>query len=130
MQALRAEMRRHRAGLSVPQFRTLAFVRHNPGASLSAVAGHVGLALPSMSKLVDSLVERKLVSRASGTGDRRRVSLELTGRGAALLEVSLQATQAGLAEMLERLSIRERRRVGHALRSLQGVFHPAEPRRP
>jgi DNA-binding MarR family transcriptional regulator len=83
-----------------------------------------------MSKLVDSLVERKLVSRASGTGDRRRVSLELTGRGAALLEVSLQATQAGLAEMLERLSIRERRRVGHALRSLQGVFHPAEPRRP
>jgi len=82
-----------------------------------------------MSKLVDGLVERKLVSRTSGSGDRRRVSLELTGRGAALLDAARQATQAGLAHRLEGLDTRQRRRVGSALRSLQGIFRPAGPRR-
>jgi DNA-binding MarR family transcriptional regulator len=129
MQVVRAEMRRHRSGLSVPQFRTLSFVRRNPGVSLSAVARHVGLALPSMSKLVDSLVERKLVSRSSGTRDRRRVSLQLTDRGTALLEAARQATQAGLAERLHKLSAQERRQVGSALRMLQAIFHPVGPRR-
>ena len=45
------------------QFRTLAFVDANQGASLSEVAGHIGLGLPSMSKLVDALVNRELLTR-------------------------------------------------------------------
>jgi DNA-binding MarR family transcriptional regulator len=127
MQALRAEMRRHRAGLSVPQFRSLAFVRRYPRASLSAVAEHVGLALPSMSKLIDSLVQRKLINRATGARDRRRVTLELTARGSAWLEAARQAAQAGLAERLSTLNPLQRRRLGDALRNLHSVFRPDHP---
>ncbi len=64
MRSIRAEMRRHRtADLSVPQFRTLAFIDRNADASLSDVAEHIGLTLPSMSKIVEGLVVRKFVTR-------------------------------------------------------------------
>jgi DNA-binding MarR family transcriptional regulator len=74
--------RRHRtADLSVPQFRTLAFIDRNVDASLSDVAEHIGLTLPSMSKIVEGLVTRKLVTRQTHPVDRRRMTLALTARG-------------------------------------------------
>jgi DNA-binding MarR family transcriptional regulator len=76
MRTVRAEMRRHRAAdLSVPQFRTLTFLSRQAGASLSQVAEHIGLTLPSMSSLVEGLVERKLILRNTHSVDRRRVTL-------------------------------------------------------
>ena len=47
VQAIRIEMRRGRGtDLSIPQFRTMAFVQRNPDASLSDLADHLGLTLP------------------------------------------------------------------------------------
>jgi hypothetical protein len=46
----------------MPQFRTLAVIDRNANASLSDVTEHIGLTLPSMSKLVDGLVARKLAT--------------------------------------------------------------------
>jgi DNA-binding MarR family transcriptional regulator len=61
MRAIRADMRAHRhAGFSVPQFRMLAFLNRNEGASLSGLAEFIGLTLPSASTMVDTLVARKL----------------------------------------------------------------------
>jgi DNA-binding MarR family transcriptional regulator len=46
--SIRREIRQHRAeGLSVPQFRTLLFLRRNPGASLIDVADHFAGRRPS-----------------------------------------------------------------------------------
>ena len=123
MRTLRAEMRRHRASdLSVPQFRALAFLRRHPGASLSSVAEHVGLTLPSTSKMIDRLVTRCLVARADCPDDRRRVTLTLTPAGASVVEQAAQATQARLAEMLAALSSEERATLVEAMRILQRVF--------
>ena len=50
MRTIRAEMRRARgADLSVPMFRALNYVGGAEGASLSEVAAHLGVTLPSMS---------------------------------------------------------------------------------
>ena len=74
MRTIRTEMRGHRgADLSVPQFRTLVFLGNHGGASLSDLADFIGLTLPSVSKLIDGLVTRKLVARKVCTNDRRRV---------------------------------------------------------
>ena len=79
MQAIRVEMRRGRGSdISIPQFRTLAFIQRNPDSSLSNLAEHLGLTLPSVSKLVDGLVKQELVIRQESTEDRRRLTLELT----------------------------------------------------
>ncbi len=123
MRIVRAQMRRHRAAdLSVPEFRTLGFLNGHPGASLSDVADHIGLTLPSMSKLVDKLVDRKLVTREFDAADRRRVTLELTGRGHAILEAARAPTQAYLAEALTTLSPAERTTVVEAMRVLRPLF--------
>jgi MarR family transcriptional regulator for hemolysin len=123
MRAIRTELRRHRtADLSVPQFRTLAYIDRNADASLSDVAEHIGLTLPSLSKIVDGLVTRKFVTRQTHPTDRRRMTLALTTRGLNALEASRAATRACLAEELATLSDRQREIVVQAMEILRPVF--------
>ncbi len=125
MRTIRAEMRRHRtADLSVPQFRTLAFIDRQTDASLSDVAEHIGLTLPSMSKIVEGLVARKLVTRQTHATDRRRMMLALTARGQTALQTSREATRACLAEDLAGLTERQRETIGQAMEILRPVFTP------
>jgi DNA-binding MarR family transcriptional regulator len=128
VRTLRATMRQHRgANLSVPQFRSLWFISRETGASLSAVAEHVGLTLPSMSKMIDGLVARRLVDRAISTRDRRQVTLALSPLGRATLRTARARTQAHLAEMLGALSETERTTVIRAMQALRPAFEPASP---
>jgi DNA-binding MarR family transcriptional regulator len=121
MRTVRAEMRDRRThDLSVPQFRTLGFVERHPGTSLSELAEHIGLTLPSMSKLVDGLVERKLVTRQGHADDRRRITLALTARGCALLQSAHAATLASMAGRFGGLDEDER---GTVVRAMQ-ILHP------
>lgn len=127
MREIRAQMRSHRGlDLSVPQFRALAFLRRRPEASLSDVASHVGTSLPSMSKLVDGLVERGLVEREASAADRRRLTLCLTKTGLALLQTARAGTQASLSKILSNLSQQDRADVAHALGVLSSLFSREE----
>jgi len=123
MRTIRTEMRKHRtADLSVPQFRTLAFIDRNAKASLSDAADHIGLTLPSMSKIVDGLVTRKLITRQTDPTDRRRLTLALTRSGLAALDASRTATRACLAESLAALTDAERASVVKAMEALRPIF--------
>ncbi|MCY3017918.1 MAG: MarR family transcriptional regulator [Planctomycetota bacterium] len=127
MRTIRREVRReHKPDLSVPQFRTLAFLYHEPGASLSQVAEFVGLMLPSMSKIVDGLVERGLVARETCPEDRRRLGLTLTAAGKSLFMVARRAARARLAEILRPLSASDRAGVVNAMRNLREVVAASE----
>jgi MarR family transcriptional regulator for hemolysin len=127
MRVLRLEIRRHRdPDLSVPQFRALAFLSHNAGTSLSEVAEHVGLTLPSMSKLIDGLVGRHLVTRQISPTDRRCVTLALTETGQAALLAARQATQVYLSELLVGLPEAERATIIQAMQTLRPIFTPGQ----
>ena len=129
MRSVRAEMRASGAlNLSVPQFRTLGYIDRHPDASLSEVAAHIGLTLPSMSKLIDGLVKRKLVMRAGHSDDRRRITLTLTARGDVLLQSAHASTQAALVEKLSALNATERATIAHAMEILHPLFarHPQD----
>jgi DNA-binding MarR family transcriptional regulator len=123
MRTIRAEMRRRRTpDLSVPQFRTLTFLSHHEGASLSAAAEHIGLTLPSMSKMIDGLVARNLVKREMHPDDRRRVTLALTARGQSAWGAARDATRTALAEKLSVLSAQDRIAVVQAMQALRPIF--------
>lgn len=123
MRNIRREMRKGRDNdLSVPQFRSLAFLSSNEGASLSDVAEHIGLSLPSASKLIDGLVTRKLVYRKSSEDDRRRVMLSLTPEGRTTLQVSIRATEAYLMQRLSSISESDCRAIQSALMTMQPLF--------
>jgi MarR family transcriptional regulator for hemolysin len=119
-------MRSHRIlGLSIPQFRALVFLNRHAGASLSELADHLDLTLPSMSKLVDGLVSRNLVARKAGKTDRRRVTLKLTKDGNMAFQAARVATEAHLHDVLSRLSPCENTKVAEAMEILSELFAPA-----
>ena len=125
MQSVYAEVKRqHAPDLSVSQFRALAFIERRTGASLSQVAEHLGISLPSASQMVDKLVARNLVTRQTSATDRRYVTLTLTAQGRSVLGMTLQSVETHLAEMLAMLPDADRATVLEAMQALQPAFAP------
>jgi DNA-binding MarR family transcriptional regulator len=123
MRLLRTKFREKRTGdLSIVQFRTLIFVDANQGASLSEAAAHIGLGLPSMSKLVESMVTRELLRRDLHGVDRRRICLSLTDKGKNELDGAYRHTQAYFTEKLAELTEDERMQIIDSLNLMKKVF--------
>ena len=128
MRPLRQQMRSHRAaGLSIPQFRALCFVERYDGASLSAVAEHLDLSLPTVSRMVNGLVERGYMQRRSSTDDRRHVSLSLRPRGQSVMQAARNATQQFLADKFAALTPEQCEAMVTAMQLLREVFEQEMP---
>lgn len=123
MRDIRTQMRSTRTpDLTVPQFRTMVFVDRHIGASLSEVAEHIGITLPSASKLVDDLIKNDLMSREEHPEDRRRVSLAVTRRGRTILEASRERTLTYLSERLDETSQSDKEAIVEAMKALRFAF--------
>jgi DNA-binding MarR family transcriptional regulator len=123
MSTIRSEMRsRRRSDLSVMQFRTLVYLNLYPGTSLSALAEYLGLTLPTVSQMINGLVEKGVVNRVDSSTDRRRVMLSLTEPGKALLDRSLIGTQARLAEILLNMEAEDIRAVQRVMQLFGELF--------
>jgi DNA-binding MarR family transcriptional regulator len=127
MRDIRNQLRKHGATeISVPQFRVLNFLGRNEGASLSRVAEYIGLTLPSMSALVDSLVAGGLVTRQTHPEDRRRMTLTLTKGGRAKFKSSRESTANYLGQKLKHLSAADRVTVTKCMKILRTIFTHGE----
>jgi len=128
---IRTEMRSHRApSLSVPQFRVLTFLSRRPGAPLSSVAEHLGVARSTASATVDRLVRRKLVNRKTHPEERRSVVLTLTTAGVQHLQLVRDAASTRMAKVLAGLSAADLLQVSQGLALLGSAFKEiAVPRR-
>ena len=123
VQAIRVEMRRGRGSdISIPQFRAMRFIQSHPDSSLSNLAEHLGLTLPSVSKLVDGLVKQKLLSRKESTSDRRKLTLVLTASGRGIVDAARAQAHAALAQKIESLSDQDLATISKAMQLLNPVF--------
>jgi len=123
MRTIRAKLRERRAAdISVPQFRAMAYINRNEGASLSVLSTHIGLTLPSMSKLIDGLVSRKLINRTGHSQDRRRVCLSLTPQGREELNAAYGHTQKYIAEKMSSLAEEDIKSISRAMQVLRELF--------
>ncbi len=123
VRTMRAQMRSQGArDLSLVEFRTLAFVGRKDAATLSDLKDHIGLSLPSMSKIVNSLVQQNLMRRTTSSSDRRCMALSLTPRGRQLHTAARAQTQRYLAARLAALPARQRTEVAAAFRLLRVLF--------
>ena len=121
MCVLRAELHACQpAGLSLPQFRALVYVDRHPDASLSEIAEHIGLSLPSLSKLMDTLVQRCDVRHDVATDDRRRACFCLTPDGHRTLAAVRDEIQQRLMPLLAAYSVDEQAQI---LAVMQLLFH-------
>jgi DNA-binding MarR family transcriptional regulator len=130
MRFIRTEMRSRRApSLSVPQFRVLTFLSRRPGAPLSSVAEHLGVARSTASAIVDRLVRRKLVSRTAHPQERRCVVLTLTPSGAQHHQQARDAACAHMAKVLAGLSAADLLQITEGLTLLGSGFKEIVARR-
>lgn len=123
MRSIRCQMRDHTGvTLSIIQFRTLSYLNRKPGESLSGVAEHIGLTLPSASKLVQSLLLRGYLTRQIDRRDRRKSALAPTSKGVKILESARKATRAHLADELSKIPGEQLQMIVGAMAALREVF--------
>jgi DNA-binding MarR family transcriptional regulator len=125
MQFMRRQMRRaSKQVLSIPQLRTLYFVSIHERASLSDAADFIGLSLPAMSRLVDALVKKELLSRNACQNDRRHIRLCITEGGEAALDIAWQGAHARLSDELGAMTAEQRSAISVSMDILRTTFDP------
>jgi DNA-binding MarR family transcriptional regulator len=82
------------------------------------IAAPIGASLPTVSRAVDVLVRRELVSRVEDSDDRRVRNLVLTEDGERLVRRLLATRIDGLAAFIADLTPTQRRKLASALESL------------
>jgi DNA-binding MarR family transcriptional regulator len=85
---------------------------------VSDLAEHFGVSVPSMSRAIDALVKKKVVSRVEDPDDRRVRRVAITAKGKQLVNTILLVRQAGLQAFAETLSPAQRRKIDAAVDAL------------
>ena len=105
--------------LSLTQLRALHVLAYEvEQASLGELADRLGLSLPAVSRSIDGLVQRELVTRAEDAGDRRMKQVRATPNAPELLDRLTELRLAGIERFVASLSARERDRLAAALAPL------------
>ena len=92
------------AELTTGQLRLMFFLNGEPGATLGALAAHLGVSAPTASGLVDRLTRQDYVRRSGDAQDRRFVRHELTARGQQIVTELEREGRALLTAILVRLT--------------------------
>ena len=105
--------------LSLTQLRALhVLTRDDETLSLKELADRLGLSLPAVSRSIDGLVQRGLVTRAEDAEDRRMKQVRATSEVPDLLDRLTELRLAGIEQFVGSLSARERSRLAAALAPL------------
>ena len=92
-------------GLSGEQYNVLRILRGSPSKGLPTleIASRMVSRAPNITRLVDKLIQKGLVSRCPQPDDRRVVVVRITGTGRRLVDRATPAAQAAPAAALARL---------------------------
>jgi DNA-binding MarR family transcriptional regulator len=117
VQTLRTSAREaeQRTGLTSAQLLALQQLAHSPGASVNDLAALTFTHQSSVSVVVRRLVKRRLVEKVASADDKRRVRLQLTSAGAALIRRSPEPGQERLVSGISSLAPAARRAFARSL---------------
>jgi DNA-binding MarR family transcriptional regulator len=120
-QAFWAELRRSGPAIEMSQWSTLRRIGRSP-CTMSELARHKGVGLPTISKSVEMLVRRGWVERWIDKSDRRQTMVRLTPAGRRILTECRQALETFLDERLAHLTAAERNAVDASLQLVRKVL--------
>lgn len=109
-------------GLSAPRLSALSVIVFAGPLSLAELAAAEQVRPPTMSRLVDALVEAGLVARNSDPADRRTLRLTATAKGRRVMEQGRERRVKALMARLASLPAAERRSLAHAARTLERLL--------
>ncbi len=85
---------------------------------VSDLAGVFGVSVPSMSRAVDALAKKRLVTRVEDRDDRRVRRVQITPKGKNLVETLVAVRQSGFEAFTSTLNAAQRRKPDAAVDSL------------
>lgn len=109
------------SGLSAPRLSALSVLVFAGPQSLAELAAAEQVRPPTMSRIVDGLVEAGLVTREVKAGDRRSVRIAASEDGKRLLEAGRERRVRALTSRLARLAESERRALTRGVEILEQV---------
>lgn len=109
------------SGLSAPRLSALSVIVFAGPLSLAELAAAEQVKPPTMSRIVDALVERGLITRIAKPGDRRSVEIQATEEGVQLLEAGRERRVHALSARLRKLADSERRALARGVEILERV---------
>jgi DNA-binding MarR family transcriptional regulator len=115
----------HSAELTLAQVRVMRRLARNPQ-SLSQLGAELALAPPSMTRLVDRLEARGLITRERDETDRRKVVAALTEEGRRLVSAIPFLEGTAIRMAVERMTESQRERIGSALDEFNAAVKQAE----
>lgn len=95
-------------GLRVPEWRALACLHDEDGQMITRLAALALMEQSAMTRVIERMEERGLVTRRGDTRDRRRVRVFLTPEGRSLVEALVRHARAHESQVLELLPAAER----------------------
>lgn len=102
--------------LSISQIRALHLLAGPmPEVSIKELADEIGLSLPAVSRSVDALLQRGLVTRTENTTDRRLKAVRATPKARALVDRLIELRVAGIQDFVGTLTHTERKSLATAL---------------
>ena len=121
MRALASDWRHVELRVDPGHFRVLLVLMQGP-TNLSTLASKLAVSLPTMSSSISTLVERGWVVRRRDPEDGRRVLIEITGEGCAVLERIRDVAQAQVEQSLHGLTEAECEQIIAGLGALSRVL--------
>lgn len=89
-----------------------------PTCQLKELAERLGTSTPAMSRAVDDLVKKKLVTRVEDPADRRARRIELTAKGRQVVDRIVTVRLKGVTAFSASLSATQRRKLDAAVEAL------------
>lgn len=91
------------ANLTEQQWRVLRVVQESGGIDPTQIAEQACLLLPSLTRILQKLDEKGLISRERDTVDRRRQVIRITGAGEQVIQDNIEASLALVARTREKM---------------------------
>lgn len=102
--------------VSLPQFRVLVVLAGDGVLPSSTLADHLGVSPSTITRMIDRLVSKDLVTRLATPQDRRQVHVTLTPSGQQLMQRVTRHRRAAIDQILRRMP---RAELAHLLPALQ-----------
>jgi DNA-binding MarR family transcriptional regulator len=118
---LASDLRKAEPNLSPGHFHILLVLAQG-GCSLTDLASRLEVSLPTMSNTISTLDERGWVSRKRDAGDHRRLKIELTTQGQAVLEHITAEALKKAGQILDPLTDEECRQIIVGLETLNNAL--------
>jgi DNA-binding MarR family transcriptional regulator len=106
-------------GLTLTQLSTLAVVKARGPIRLGDLAVRIGVAAPSLSRMIESLCERGLVARTADSRDHRATQVMLSPSGSAALGEVRERGTGYLVSRIGALDLDQLRALAAALPALE-----------